>query len=81
MNALQEYSSSDEEGESSAAAKESSQKTDQEALAHLKPIDPEVEKYSQKGSLQICAAPDVIPQVYFNYSMYLYNAVIYLIIS
>ncbi|XP_065353514.1 pre-mRNA-processing factor 17 [Cloeon dipterum] len=62
MNALQEYASSDEEGESSKTEVKSTPKSNEEALAHLKPIDPEGVKFSQKNSLQICAAPDVIPQ-------------------
>jgi hypothetical protein len=63
MNALQEYSSSDEDGGSPSRAESSTRPDDPEKLAHLKPLDPEVEKYSQKSSLQVVAAPDVIPQV------------------
>lgn len=58
MQALQEYSSSEDESGS-----KSPQPTAADATAHLKPLAAEVSKYSQKSLVQICAAPDVVPLV------------------
>lgn len=59
MLALQNYGSSDEEMDSN----ESSKTQSEEHSEHLKPITPENAEYSLQNSLQICAAPIVVPTV------------------
>ncbi|KAF4519595.1 hypothetical protein B566_EDAN003762 [Ephemera danica] len=57
MLALQEYSSSDDEGSGSNKQVPASE----EHVAHLKPLDASSSNFSQKSLVQICAAPDVVP--------------------
>ena len=57
MLALQQYGSSDEE------TPNDDNKPQEEATTHLLPISPETTEFSVKSSLQICAAPLVLPTV------------------
>lgn len=54
MLAIQQYSDTDDD-------ETSTKNIDESDLHHLKPIDPQNEKFSVKTNLQICAAPIVLP--------------------